>query len=309
VLARFRAALERGSLVANPARSQRETARQWNRAAAAHPDWPQQHLGEPDHRLYYTPAWTTYPPSLLLDVETWLASLRGADLQDLLSDTAPSRPLRPVTVQGRHATLRLYLGALVLRGEDPASMLDLRSVVTPARVRVALEFFLKRSGSKPGHHAAQIARLALGIARHWAGLAEANLQRLRNMTRKVTPPRRGMTPRNQARLRPFHDEAILGRLLALPSDLCREVERHEQRLGAPNAALARQWQTAVLIEILLLVPMRMANLAGLRIGAHLIRPPEGLGAQRHQRQSGQWHGPPEQRALCRPPRLEPAALA
>jgi hypothetical protein len=90
-LARFRAALERSSLVADPAHNQRKTAMQWNRAAAAHPAWPQRHLSMPDHRLYYTPAWTTYPPSLLQDIEAWLASLRSGGVQDLLSDTALSR--------------------------------------------------------------------------------------------------------------------------------------------------------------------------------------------------------------------------
>lgn len=76
VLAAFRAALEQGSLVADPARCQRETALQWNRAAAACPTWPQQRLTVPDHRLYYTPPWSSYPPSLLQDVEAWLAGAR-----------------------------------------------------------------------------------------------------------------------------------------------------------------------------------------------------------------------------------------
>jgi integrase len=48
-----------------------------------------------------------------------------------------------------------------------------------------------------------------------------------------------------------------------------------RRLGAPNVALARLWQTAVLIEIELAVPLRLANLAGLRIGTHLLRLPGG----------------------------------
>ncbi|MBI0436013.1 site-specific integrase [Roseomonas sp. KE0001] len=275
VLAAFRTALEQGSLVADPARCQRETALQWNRAATAHPAWPQQRLTVPDHRLYYSPPWSSYPPSLLQDVEAWCAALRGGDGADIWAEGACAQPLRPKTVQNRHARLRLYLGALVLRGEDPADLVDLRAAVTPARVRLALEFFLERAGQKPTHHTAQIAQLALGIARHWAKLPEVELATLQRMTSRVTPPKQGMAPRNQARLRPLQDPGAQDRVFALPADLCSEVVRQERRLGAPNVALARQWQTAVLVELLLVVPMRMANLAGLRIGTQLLRTPQG----------------------------------
>jgi integrase len=275
VLAEFRAALEQGSLVADPARAQRETALQWNRAAAAYPTWPQQRLTVPDHRLYYSPPWSSYPSSLLQDVDAWLAALRGGDTADIWAQGAGSRPLRPKTVQCRHVVLRLYLGALVLRGEDPASLVDLRIVVTSVRVRLALEFFLERNGGKPTHHTAQVARLVLGIARHWAQLPESELAKLRRMVSRVTPPKQGMAPRNQARLRPLQDTAVQDRIFALPAALCREVEQQKRRLGEANVALARQWQTAVLVELLLVVPMRMANLAGLRIGTQLLRAPHG----------------------------------
>jgi integrase len=275
VLARFRADLETGSLVADPARAQREAALRWNLAAAAHPDWPQQRLTVPDHRLYYTPDWTAYPPGLLADIEAWLGFQQRDGLDDLLSDAVPVRRVRPTTLRNRRAGLRLYLGALVLSGEDPRTMVDLRSVVLPARARIALGFFLQRAGNTPSHHTAQIARLAFGIARHWARLDPTDLERLRIMARKLTPPKRGMTARNAARLRPFDNESVRDRLLDLPARLCDEAERGVRRLGAPNVALARLWQTAVLIEIELAVPLRMANLAGLRIGTHLVRLPGG----------------------------------
>jgi integrase len=275
VLTAFRTALEQGSLVADPARSQRETAVQWNRAAAAHPSWPQQRLTVPDHRLYYSPPWSTYPASLLQDVAAWLVALQGGDQGDLWAETAGTRPLRPKTIQGRHAVLRLYLGALVLSGEDPATLLDLRSVVTPTRACLALEFFRKRGGVQRSQHLAQVARLVLGIARHWAKRPEAELAQLRSMASKVTPPKQGMTLRNQARLRPLQNDAVLDRVLALPETLCREVTQRTRKLGGPNVALARQWQTALLINLLLVMPMRIANLVGLRLGTHLLRAPQG----------------------------------
>jgi integrase len=276
VLTAFRAALDSGSLAADPARSQRETALHWNRAADAHPSWPQQRLSVPDNRLYYSPGWDRYPASLLADIAAWMATLSKDGTDDLLSDTALARPLRPATLRNRRAVLRLYLGALVLGGEDPASMLDLRSVVTPARAALALRFFLsKRADGKPSHHTAQIAQLVLGIARHWVKLSAAELQRLRILKGKVTPPRQGMTEHNKARLRPLQDDAVLGRVLRLPAELCHEVEQRVRVPGACNVTLARQWQTALLIELLLVFPMRMANLAGLRLGVQVQQAPQG----------------------------------
>jgi integrase len=275
VLAEFRAALEQGSLVAEPARCQRETALHWNSAAEAYPSWPQQRLAVPDHRLYYSPPWSSYPASLQEDVQAWLTALRGGNAEDIWAQGAGHRPLRPATVQSRHGVLRLYLGALVLRGEDPATLVDLSAAVTPARMRLALEFFLERSGGKPTHHTAQIARLGLAIARHWVQLPEPDLAKLRRMASKVTPAKQGMAPRNQARLRPLLDPAAQNRIFALPTALCQEVEKQERQLGRPTLALARQWQTALLVELLLVVPMRMSNLVGLRIGTQLLRTPQG----------------------------------
>jgi integrase len=47
--------------------------------------------------------------------------------------------------------------------------------------------------------------------------------------------------------------------------------REARRSGAPSMRSAQQVQTAVAIELLLQVPMRLTNLCGLRIGVHLLR--------------------------------------
>jgi integrase len=270
VLQRFGKVQETASLIDDPKRRTHDIAVLWNRAVASHPDWPQRHLTVPDNRLYYTPDWTVYPASLMADVEKYLASLAGGCGSNRLSKKAWRRPLRPATLIGRRCVLRLYLGALVLSGEDPATMVDLRSVVTRARVNAALTFFLNRTGGNATHHTAQIARLALGIARHWVDSDAEDIAQLRTWTANLTPGRIGMTEKNKRRLRPFMNEDIYERLVDLPKDLCDEVKTELRRLGAPNTALALQAQTAVLLQILLLVPLRMKNLAGLRIGTELV---------------------------------------
>ena len=275
IMDRFREAQETASLIDDPKRRTHDLTVYWNRAADALPDWPQQRLTVPDNPLYYTPGWDVYPASLRADVTAWLAYLAGGGGNDLLSELVPRRPLRPATLRNRRAVLRLYLGALVLSGENPATMVDLRSVVTPPRARVALGFFLDRFGNKATYHIEQIARLALAIARHWVRADAADIAQLSSWTARLTPPRSGMTEKNKARLRPFLNEEVYDRLVDLPRLLCREVERQQRRLGAPNAALAQQFQTAVLLQILLLIPLRLKNLTSLRIGTELVRLPGG----------------------------------
>jgi len=167
VLQRFQQVLEEASLDADPKRRARDIAVMWNKASDTQPGWPAQRLTVADHRCYYTPGWSIYPATLLADFEALLAYLGRAGGTDLLDEAAPARALRPATLHSRRDVLRLYLGALVLSGEDAATLFDLRSVVTPARVRIVLNFFLKRSDNKPTLHTTALGRLALGIARHW----------------------------------------------------------------------------------------------------------------------------------------------
>jgi len=75
---------------------------------------------------------------------------------------------------------------------------------------------------------------------------------------------------------PFRDKDsdAYRKLDELPGRLCREVEREVRGGGTATVQLARQWQTAVLIGIELMIPLRLKNLAELHLGADLIRHPD-----------------------------------
>jgi integrase len=74
-----------------------------------------------------------------------------------------------------------------------------------------------------------------------------------------------------ARLRQLEDPEKLRSLLDLPSILLTEA----RRLGPPTMAAAHDVQTAVAIDVLLHVPMRLGNLRNLRIGVQLVRGADG----------------------------------
>ncbi|MEO3476020.1 hypothetical protein AAFN86_29565 [Roseomonas sp. CAU 1739] len=266
VLETYLADLEHRSLVAEPVRAAREVARLWNAAADLHPAWPQCRLTVPDHRLTFSPPLSSYPQTLRDDIERWRAWLGGDDP----FTNRPFSPLRPASMATRLRQMRAYLGALVESSIDPASMVDLASVVTPAMTRVALRIFWERAGRKSSAHTFQMGALVLQIGKYWAKLPEADVEELRNMMRQLRPAHSGMSPRTEGRLRAaVEDQDRLDRLLTLPGLLMDKA----CRAGLPGQRLAQMAQTAVLIDILLHLPVRLENLGHLRLGVHLIRGP------------------------------------
>lgn len=260
LLDRYRRDLTQRSLVAEPARVARDTTRAWNAAAARDLDWPQQRLAVHDNRVRYSLPWNRYPASLRQEIDRWLDRL-GRD------PLAPRkvRALRPASITAREQQLALYLGALVETGDDPATMTCLAAVVTPAHVERVLRVIHARNGERITSHLAQIASLALMLARYWIRLPENDIEELKDLARNCRPQTDGLAPRNTERLAQLNDPARLAAVLSLPLD----IEARVRRAGPPTLDLARMMQTAVAIEILLMTGLRIGNLAELAIGQSL----------------------------------------
>jgi integrase len=88
--------------------------------------------------------------------------------------------------------------------------------------------------------------------------------------RRLDPGKRGLTQTNRSRLRQLDDRANVAALLGLPSRLIDLAVRNPR-----SHAGALQAQAAVAIEILLMAPLRIGNLAELDLERHLIRPGRG----------------------------------
>ena len=260
-LARYEQDLKARSLVTDPARCAREVARAWNDASGRFPSWPRRQLTVPDNRKGFAPALDAYPTSLIEDIDAWCEWLGGADL--FLE--RPFAPLRPTSVATRRRQIRAWLGALVHQGVKPEELIDLAAAVSPVRARLALKFFWERAGQTETIHVHQMAGMALAIARHWAKLSAPEIEQLNKMAKHLRPVAPGMTSRNMSRLRQLDDPDRLHAFARLPDDLM-DMARRTGKGGVHSALLA---QTAVVIDLLLAVPMRLRNLTELRIGKHL----------------------------------------
>jgi hypothetical protein len=95
----------------------------------------------------------------------------------------------------------------------------------------------------------------------------------------VTASRRvdaGHTETNRTRLRPLDDRGNIIALLKLPDELMRQARRHRNlQRGAVRA------QLALVVEVLLMAPIRMSNLVKLDIERNLVRPGQGRALHRH----------------------------
>jgi integrase len=242
------------------------TMKAWRAAQGEVPDWPQLAVEVPDRRKNWTLPWKSFAPSFSQDFGVWRDRLAGLDILD----EGPSRPLRRRSVEHREWQVRAFASALVRRGRDPATIRSLGDLVELETFREGMRYLLERTGNKPTSGTGGVAAGLMAIARHHVRLEPAKLDSLARVARRVSPGRRGLTPKNRARLRQFDDVDNARALVDLPPLLIRLAARNpDRRRGAVQA------QLAAAIEIELMAPMRIGNLANLDLEIHLVKPGRG----------------------------------
>jgi integrase len=157
--------------------------------------------------------------------------------------------------------------ALVEFGRDPQTIRSVAELVQPEALKTALNFFWTRNGNRKTAQLHNFALTAIKIAKWWVKAPAEQIAELQKIRREVDPKETGMTPRNRARLRQFDDPEILRRLIGLPQVILRALPRE----GAPSYDQALRVQSALAISILTTAPMRMRNVASLRLGQHIVQ--------------------------------------
>jgi integrase len=174
--------------------------------------------------------------------------------------------------------------------KEGVSIEDLRllaDLVLPSVVRVILDHYLAKNGGKVVSFTIDLAERLYSVAKVYVRAPEAQSQVLKRYCVKLRAARGrrpGLTPKNMAVIRQFKDPANRARLKALPGKLFDEALKEQD---APTQAAVKA-SIALGIQILLVGPMRLANLAALslednvvRVGGiepscHLVIPPEDV---------------------------------
>jgi integrase len=113
-----------------------------------------------------------------------------------------------------------------------------------------------------------VAGTLITVASEWTGASTEEVAALKKLRRKLGALPSGLTPKNKSLMRRLNDTRLLEALVQFPDRLWRKAKKDLARSKHAFIDL----QTALAIDILLNVPLRMKNLASLNFRDHLHWP-------------------------------------
>ena len=246
----------------DPSKVAREAVLVWNKMRDAVPDWPTQKLTRKRKREPWTIPLEQFPASFLADVDKWCDRLA---LKDLFDEDAPIRPCEPTTIKHRRFQIRMMASAIVKSGISISDVTSLAFVVELDNFKRGLQFMLDRQDGAVMEANFTLASGIKAIAKHHVKITDEHLKKLQRICSKLDQKADRYRKRNKVRLAQFDDRRNLALLLGLPARLARLSEKP----GPKPRSAALLFQSAAAIEILILCPMRIRNLANLDTERHL----------------------------------------
>ncbi len=239
-----------------------KAVRAWNGAAQVHHAWPAFRAQFATRRKDYSLPWDAFPASFRDDVDAMVAAAVEPDL----FDPNTPKPIKRSTAQRRAQMLRALASALVHSGYDPTQIDSIGVLVDPDNVKVALRWIHKRIGGRKTTHLRNFANALCVVAQYWVGVSEEVLIELKEIRKKRDPGIQGMTDKNRSTLRHFNDPELVDQFLSVPA---RIWSRHRPGSDLKISA-AVDLQVALAIEFLTVAPVRIGNLAAIRLGENII---------------------------------------
>lgn len=265
VMADFHEAIRQESFKTNPERHYRATCRLWNNAADLLPDLGLRPVTLPSYRKTYTPAWDELPTSFRNEAEAWL--MRMSEAGDLLDEEAPARPLKPASIRSYRYALRQIVAGFVQGDRPLTAITSLAVVVEVVAAKRVLQWYLDRNGGKTSSMIANIAHVLVLVAATAIKVDTAEVARLKVLRKRLAVGSRGLRPRPKTALRPLVERDNIERILMLPERIHAELRK--KKTFTRKDAL--RMQAAVVLELLLMRPIRRKNVVALRLGENVIR--------------------------------------
>src|SRR5690242_11530623 len=255
----FRLAVQDSGEVEKPERILRTTIQAWNHLAATLPHWPQITLSLPPVRIN---RWTIdpqgFPASFRQDVDQWQDGLSKVDPE---AEEGRIRPLRPASLALHRHQVFKAASALVFPGTPIEMVTSLACLVEFEAFKKILAHLRERQGGQPTTALLGLARTLKAIAKHKEQMSEQHVQRMARICANYARQLEGHVSKSRTRLQSFEDERLLAALLHMPERLIEEARRP----GTSPKKAQLLAQTAVAIEIEWHAPLRLANLAALKL--------------------------------------------
>jgi len=242
-------------------------ARAWNSNVGNIQGWPARELMAPAIKTTLELAWREFPEGLRRDVDRYLEGLtrvrRSRTGQRI-------RPLKASTIRTRRAELEAAARMALKAGVAIEALTSLSALVAPDVVEKILDAYWAKNGETPKAFTINLACRFFAIARETKCVGDAACERLDQMRRDLEDERRGgLTDKNIAFLRQVLTPGVWRRVVNLPMEMM-EAARSQQSYAPVRAAVTTQ--PAVAIAILTVAPVRLANLAAIKLGVNLIKP-------------------------------------
>ena len=248
---------------------------QWNKAVREIEGFPQVIIERAQRRERKTLDEAEFLPSLLADRDAWLDRLQG----ESFLDEGPIHAVSSSTRKTRAYQVHYFASASVRAGIDVGSLKSLADLVADDNFEKVMRYIFDDQSRKKSSHLAGIGGAMIAIARHWvlpkSGLSDIECQtilsRMRFIVSRVSPEQDGLTEKNHERLMQFESDEAIGRFLNLPDTLRAEIDKNKLPISQKHAVA----DVVLALEIMLVAPVRMKNLIGIRIDKHLVRYRDG----------------------------------
>ncbi len=269
-LERFFEDLEAKTLARHIGFQRRNVRRLWNKLVAV---FPQRGLTRVE--ILATPVAShrvssqKLPKSFRSETEEYLAWCAASDPLD---ENARARALAPQTIRLRRHYINLAAKAACEAGLKAGQLKSLSKLVQPEVFRSILRHRWRQNGDKASPHLHGLATDLIALASEWVEASAEQLAELKKLRGKLGTLAHGLTDKNRSLLRKLDDPRLLARLINLPDQMWRRARR--------DSPCSPYWfidlQTALALDILLHVPLRIEDLGALRFDEH-VHWPQGKG--------------------------------
>lgn len=246
----------------------RALVRRWNNYAGRVIGWPAIRLTEPSlAKRFSGPSWDDFPEGLRAGIDAYCARIarrrKGAKGQIL-------RPCASSTIAMRRRELIAAVRAAIEAGIALNDLQSLANLLHPDRVEAVIDYYWQKNGDAPSLYTIELAWRFLSLARNEPGFDPNHLDRLEEIRSAVAEHRQtGLTEKNRALVRHVIQSNAWSKVVALPERMMAEARSGAERQPIKSAITA---QVAVAIRILTIAPIRVKNLAAVRLGLNLVRP-------------------------------------
>jgi integrase len=247
--------------------SRRILARLWNAGIGRIDGWPKVRLVEPPVKAAEGPGWNDFPQGLRTDIEGYLTGLTRIRRNNAGERRQPCKS-STITTRKRELVAAVRMAAKV--GVPIASLTSLIALVHPDVAEKILDGYWRKDGEVPTTYTINLSCRFVALAHAIGGLDEDVLRRLEDARFALEQHREdGMTPKNLALIRLVLTDGVWSRVADLPEQLMQQARLKRRHAPVRAAVLA---QIAVAVAILSVAPVRLGNLASIRLGKNLIKP-------------------------------------